>query len=69
MLPKLAYLMLRGKTHQSDMVEIIKGKRIHISRANAAAIHIDGEPFTMGTEIAISIVPLSLNIITPNYEA
>jgi diacylglycerol kinase (ATP) len=68
-LPRLAYVMLRGKTHKSDMVEIIKGKDIHISRASAAAIHIDGEPFIMGKEIAISIVPLSLNIITPDYEA
>jgi diacylglycerol kinase (ATP) len=68
-IPRLAYVMLRGTTHKSSMVEIIKGKSIHISRPRAAAIHIDGEPYTMGKEIAISIVPLSLNIITPNYEA
>jgi diacylglycerol kinase (ATP) len=68
-LPKLAYVMLRGQTHQSKMVEIIKGKNIHISRPQAAAIHIDGEPFNMGKEISVSVVPLSLNIITPNYEA
>lgn len=68
-LPLLAYAMIRGITHRSDMVEIIKGKDIHISRAHDAAIHIDGEPFPMGKEIAISIVPLSLKIITPDYEA
>jgi diacylglycerol kinase (ATP) len=68
-LPLLAYAMLRGITHRSDMVEIIKGKEIHISRSHDAAIHIDGEPFIMGKEIAITIIPLSLNIITPDYEA
>jgi diacylglycerol kinase (ATP) len=68
-LPKLAYVMLRGITQRSDMVEIIRGKDIHISRVQEAAIHIDGEPFMMGKEIAISILPLSLNIIIPEYEA
>jgi YegS/Rv2252/BmrU family lipid kinase len=68
-LPLLAYAMIRGITHRSEMVEIIKGKDIHISRSHDAAIHIDGEPFIMGKEIAISIVPLSLKIITPDYEA
>jgi diacylglycerol kinase (ATP) len=68
-LPRLAYFMLTAKTHQTDMVEIIKGKNIQITRQHEAAIHIDGEPFFMGKEITISVVPLSLNIITPNYEA
>ena len=69
LLPKLAYVMLRAKTHESDMVEIIRGKNIQILRPHEAAIHIDGEPFIMGKEITISVNPLSLNIITPNYEA
>jgi len=69
LLPKLAYVMLRAKTHESDMVEIIRGKNIQILRPQEAAIHIDGEPFIMGKEITISVNPLSLHIITPNYEA
>lgn len=68
-LPKLAYQMLRGNTHRSSMVEIIRGKEIKITRTSEAAIHIDGEPFIMGTEINVFIVPRSLNIITPDYEA
>lgn len=67
-LPILAYEMLSSKTDRSKLVEIIKGKNIHISRVEQAAIHIDGEPFFMGTEIAVSVNPLSLNIITPDYE-
>lgn len=67
-LPLLAYEMLRSKTDHSKLVEIIKGKNIHISRIKEDAIHIDGEPYFMGTEIAVSVNPLSLNIITPDYE-
>ena len=68
-LPKLAYQMIRGNTHKSSMVEIIRGRKVEISRSTEAAIHIDGEPHMMGKEIDIYIVPRSLNIITPDYEA
>lgn len=64
-LPVLAYQMLNAKTDQSNMVEIIKGKHIRITRVQDDAIHIDGEPFFMGKELKISVAPLSLNIITP----
>lgn len=63
-LPLLAYHMLRATTDQSDMVEIIRGQQIQIKRIQEAAIHLDGEPLFMGKDIAIHIVPLSLNIIT-----
>jgi len=65
----LAIDMFRGNTHKSNLVEIIQGKKIRISRPEDAAIHIDGEPFFMGREIEIAVVPLSLKIITPAYEA
>jgi diacylglycerol kinase (ATP) len=61
--------MLNGSTDQSNMVEIIQGREIRIQRMSNDAIHIDGEPFFMGKEINVSIVPLSLNIITPDYES
>ena len=64
-LPILAYHMLSAKTDQSDMVEIIKGKNIQITRVEDAPIHIDGEPFFMGREITVAVSPLSLNIIVP----
>jgi diacylglycerol kinase (ATP) len=68
-IPVLAYHMLNGSTDQSNMVEIIQGREIRIQRMSNDAIHIDGEPFFMGKEINVSIVPLSLNIITPDYES
>jgi YegS/Rv2252/BmrU family lipid kinase len=64
-LPLLGYEMIRGITNRSDLVEIIRGKQIKIIREFDDAIHIDGEPFFMGKEIAAGIAPLSLKIITP----
>lgn len=68
-IPVLAYHMLNASTDQSNMVEVIQGKEIRIQRISNDAIHIDGEPFFMGREIKVSIAPLSLNIITPDYES
>lgn len=64
-LPLLGYEMMRGTTHRSDLVEIIRGRDIKITRSGADPIHIDGEPFFMGKEIQVNVLPLSLNIITP----
>ncbi|WP_316747016.1 diacylglycerol kinase family lipid kinase [Pedobacter gandavensis] len=68
-IPVLAYHMLNGSADQTAMVEIIQGKDIRIVRPVNDAIHIDGEPYFMGKELNISMAPLSLNIITPDYEA
>ncbi len=62
--PLLAYEMLTSKTHRSKFVEIISGKRISIVRIKENSIHIDGEPFFMGKQIEIEIIPSALNVIT-----
>lgn len=64
-IPLLAYHMLNASTDRSDLVEIIQGKNIQITRVEDAAIHIDGEPYFMGREIEVTISPLSLNVIVP----
>ena len=64
-LPLLGYVMLRGKAETSDMIEIIKGKNIKITREKAGAVHVDGEPLQMGTEIHTVVNPLSLKVIVP----
>jgi diacylglycerol kinase (ATP) len=64
-IPLLAWHMMNKSADKSDMIEIIKGKNINITRVDDGPIHIDGEPYFMGREIAVSIVPLSLNIIVP----
>ncbi|WP_036670014.1 diacylglycerol/lipid kinase family protein [Pedobacter borealis] len=64
-LPLLGYVMLRGKAETSDMIEIIKGKNIKITREKAGAVHVDGEPLQMGTAIRAVVNPLSLKVIVP----
>lgn len=63
-LPVLVYEMLRSKTHQSKLVEIINGKKISVTRTKENSVHVDGEPFFMGKNIEIEIIPAALNVIT-----
>jgi YegS/Rv2252/BmrU family lipid kinase len=63
-LPILAYQMISATTDQSTLVEIIRGRRIKITRQKEDAVHLDGEPFLMGKDIEAIIFPLSLSIIT-----
>lgn len=62
-LPLLAYQMLRAKTHQSKVVEIISGKKVKIWRGEEGPVHVDGEPYIMGKEIEIGIFPAYLSVI------
>ncbi|PWS28078.1 diacylglycerol kinase [Pedobacter yonginense] len=64
-LPVLSYVMLKGRAETSDMIEIIKGKNIKITRQEAGAVHVDGEPLQMGVEIEALVNPLSLQVIVP----
>lgn len=64
-LPIMGYVMFGAKGDKSNMIEILKGRNIKISRPVEDAVHVDGEPFFMGKNIEIAINPLSLNIITP----
>lgn len=61
--PALVFRMFRKNTHKSNYLEIIQGRDIIIRRECAAAIHLDGDPFSMGIELNIGINPHSLNIL------
>lgn len=64
-LPVLGFTMVRGTAEKSDMIEIIKGQNIQITRQDDAAVHVDGEPLQMGKNIEVKIKPLSLQVIVP----
>ncbi|MEO6522736.1 MAG: diacylglycerol kinase family protein [Mucilaginibacter sp.] len=55
--------MLTKTSEGSKFVEIIRGKHIKVKRANADAVHLDGEPQIMGAEAEILIMPGSLKVI------
>ncbi len=59
----MGYRMFTKTTHKSKYVEIIKGKEIRIIREKPGAVHLDGEPRFMNSELEISIKPLSLAIL------
>lgn len=49
--------------HKSKYVQIVRGKNIHISRAEEGMVHLDGESQVMGKEIEIMVNPLNLSIL------
>ena len=61
--PALVLRMFRKTTHKSNYLEIIQGSKIIITRESAAAVHLDGDPFDMGTILSIGVNPHSLNIL------
>jgi diacylglycerol kinase (ATP) len=64
--PEMGLRMFTKTADKSSFVEIIKGRRIQVSRTHAGPAHLDGEPQTMGAQAEISIVPSSLNVIVGN---
>nr|WP_285009972.1 diacylglycerol kinase family protein [Pedobacter sp. ELA7] len=62
-LPLLAYQMLLRQTDRFGLVEIIRGKEINILRESDGFVHIDGEPYLMGKDVHISVLPQALKII------
>lgn len=61
--PAIALRMFRRNSHKSNYLEIIQGSNITIKRECDAAVHLDGDPFNMGTVLSIGVNPGSLNIL------
>jgi YegS/Rv2252/BmrU family lipid kinase len=64
-IPFLATRMFTKTAESSKYVEMFKAKKIYIEREYDAAIHLDGEPRMEQKNLAIEIIPLSVNIIVP----
>jgi len=62
--PRMIYHLFSRTAHQSDYVEIIKGKKIRIERSgDRAPVHLDGEPMLLGKELMIEVLPSSLKVV------
>jgi len=61
--PEMGIRMLTKAAEGTSYVEIIRGKKIKVTRQMDGPIHLDGEPQIMGTAIHINIVPNSLKVI------
>ena len=64
-IPFFLLKVVRGKTHFSKYVEIIKSKHMKIS-ANNTLLHLDGEPYKAKNPVEIELLPKSLKILMPN---
>jgi diacylglycerol kinase (ATP) len=62
-LPLMGYVLFSKTAHRSPYVEIIRGKRIRITRDRSEVVHLDGEPVFTRNEVDIRVKPLSLNIL------
>ena len=57
-------LDLMMKTIKSNHhVKTFRARKLHISRPEEGAVHFDGDPMTMGTDIDIEVVPRGLKAI------
>lgn len=61
--PEMGLRMFTKTADKSKYVEIIRGKKIQITRTSAGPAHIDGEPQILGATTEIKVVPLSLKVI------
>ncbi|MGZ3882639.1 MAG: diacylglycerol/lipid kinase family protein, partial [Bacteroidia bacterium] len=64
----LTVKIMRRKAHESRFTETFTGDSLVIKRQKDGAIHYDGEPEMLGTELSYAIRPGSLRVIVgTNY--
>lgn len=70
--PDLGRRLFTGSIHKSRFMKNLLVSSLTIKRPSNGAIHLDGEPMTMGTELEVKCHPNALNIIVQkgygNYE-
>ncbi|MBE6250274.1 MAG: diacylglycerol kinase family lipid kinase [Bacteroidales bacterium] len=64
-MPALGYLLMTGRLDRNHNIHCYRGKHITITRKVSGPAHADGDWFNTGTEIDITILPKSLNVIIP----
>ncbi|MET4080964.1 diacylglycerol kinase (ATP) [Pedobacter sp. UYP30] len=67
-LPMLVFVMIKRTAKKSNLIEIIQGKQIKITREKEAAVHVDGEPLHMSADLEAGIVEQSLKVIVSLWE-
>ena len=64
-MPTLALQLMTGTLNWNSKVHCYRGRHIRISRPTPGPAHADGEWFSAGNDLEISILPQSLNVIVP----
>ena len=63
--PALLISLLDQSIDKNKYDEIIRARKIHIRHDTPLLGHVDGEPLILGTDVDISILPLSLKVVIP----
>jgi YegS/Rv2252/BmrU family lipid kinase len=63
--PRVVGLLLARRIDSSGFVEIIRAKKIKLTRNKNRVVNIDGEPVKLTKDLEITVNPLSLKIIIP----
>jgi diacylglycerol kinase (ATP) len=63
--PQIGIKLFGGSIHQSKYMKTFQSDVIEITRFQAAAAHVDGEPIELGQNLEIKCIPSSLKILVP----
>jgi diacylglycerol kinase (ATP) len=55
-----------GTIGSSPHVTMLRAASLRVERTNAGPAHLDGEPFLMGRELNVRVVPRSLRLLVPD---
>jgi diacylglycerol kinase (ATP) len=64
--PLLMARLFTGTFHESNFVTTLQAPEVTIRRVADGPAHLDGEPVTLGTELAVKVVPRSLRVLVPS---
>jgi len=59
----MAVRLLRKRIDKSHYYRMVKGKKIVIGRKHEGPVHLDGDPYNMGKNLKIRIVPKGLKML------
>ncbi len=58
-------LIFLKRFDRTEYVEIFRAREVRVTRKKGKAVHIDGEPLTVGKEFTMRVNPQSIYILTP----
>jgi diacylglycerol kinase (ATP) len=58
--------LFSGTIHQAKGVTSFQTAELTVRRAAEGPAHLDGEPFTLGAELCVRVVPRSLRLLVPD---
>ena len=61
--PKLAMDLFAKTISSNSRIKTFQARRLHIKRSQPGAVHYDGDPINMGTDIDVELRPLGLKAV------